>query len=275
MSGKTLAKIMLDIVMTILFVTLIYAYDTGLVFHEIVGLSIFALFVSHILLNWLWIKNVTKNLFSTKLKTSAKLKYVLNVTMFLIIVTTIISGVFISQVIFPSLGSSLGNNLLLLVHKWTSYLCLGLFGLHIVLHGRYLLVSIRKILANLPESNVGKASLRLGATALIVVVIYSRGISIATKNGNNQSSIYSAQIASSSQTTTTIKGRADSSSNQVYENNTNDGGETISLSDYLGSMHCTACPKHCSLLTPQCRKADPQIRTAKISYQEQYGKTTS
>lgn len=275
MSGKTLTKILLDIIMFILFVTLIYAYETGLVFHEIAGLSIFALFVSHIFLNWSWVKNVTKNLFNTKLKTSAKLKYALNVTMFLIIATTIMTGIFISQVIFPSLGASLGNNLFLLLHKWSSYLCLGLFALHIVLHGRYLVVSVRKIMANIQESNVGKISLRVGATALIVVVLYSRAISIATKNVNDQSSIYATQIASSTQTTTTIQGRANSSSNQVYENNTNDGGETLSLSDYLESMHCTACPKYCSLLTPKCRKADPQISTAKISYQEQYGKTTS
>jgi len=134
MNPKTLTKIMLDIVMTILFVSLIYAYDTGLVFHEIVGLSISALFTSHILLNWSWVKNISKNLFNTRLKTSAKLKYALNMTTFLVIATVIITGIFISQVIFPSLVSLLGNKLLVLVHTMTSYLCLGLFGVHIESH---------------------------------------------------------------------------------------------------------------------------------------------
>jgi len=100
---------MLDVAMTILFVTLIYAYDTGLVFHEIVGLSISALFASHILLNWSWVKNITKNLFNRRLKVSAKLKYALNATTFLTVATVIITGILISKVIFPSLGSLVGN----------------------------------------------------------------------------------------------------------------------------------------------------------------------
>ena len=270
MSGKTLTKIALDIVMTILFVTLIKAHETGLAFHEIVGLSIFALFTSHILLNWSWVKNITKNLFHRKLKTSAKLKYALNMTLFLLIATIIITGILISQVVFPSIGSSLDTKLLLMIHILTSYLCLGLFVLHIGLHRRYLIESVRKILANLQERNARKTFLRLGAAALIVVVLYSRIISLATRN-ENQANLYGAQIASSSQTTTAIKGRDESSHNQVYENNTNAVGETITLSNYLGNLHCTVCPKHCSLLSPQCGRADPQIRTAKIKYQKLYG----
>jgi len=275
MNEKTLIKIMLDIVMTILFVSLIYAYDTGLVFHEIVGLSISALFATHIVLNWLWVKNVTRNLFNKRLTASAKLKYALNVTTFLVLATVIITGIFISQVIFPSLGSMLGNKVLLLIHTWTSYLCLGLFGLHIALHGRYLLESGRKMLVNFHESKVRKTFLRLAASALIIGVLYSRVIAIETENVNNQSRIYGNQLVSSSQTTTAIKGRDDRSSNQVYENNAKVDGEAITLSDYLGSMHCTTCHRNCSLLTPQCGKADRQIKSAKITYQEQYGDTAS
>jgi len=274
MGGRTLTKLMLDIVMTILFVTLINAHDTGLVYHEIVGLSIFALFASHALLNWSWVKNITKNLFSRKLKTLAKFKYALNMTMFLLTATIIITGILNSQVVFPSIGSSLGNRLLLLVHIWASYLCLGLFGLHIVLHRRYLVESVRKVLANLKSSPVRKTFLRLSAAALMIVVLYSRVISIATRNENTQASLYGTQVASSSQSTTTIKGRSDSSNNPVYENNNNDIGETIRFPNYLGNLHCTACPKHCSLLRPQCGRADPQIRTAKIKYQELYGTTS-
>jgi len=276
MNDKALTKIMLDIVMAILFVTLIFAHETGLVFHEIAGLSIFALFTSHVLLNWSWVKNVTKNLFSGKLKTSFTLRYALNVTMLLTIAAITITGILVSQVVFPSLGSSLGSKLLVSVHKWTSYLGLGLFGVHIVLHGHYLLESVRRIFANLRESNVRKTFVRLGATAVIVVVLYSRVISIATNNVNNQSTQYATQISSSSQTSTTLKGRHNSTKNiQVYAEATTDVGDTMSLSDYLGDMHCTACHKNCSLISPQCGKADRQIKAAKISYQELYSNTAS
>ncbi|MCO5384876.1 MAG: DUF4405 domain-containing protein [Desulfosporosinus sp.] len=275
MNDKTLTKIMLDIVMAILFVTLIFAHKTGLVFHEIVGLSIFALFASHVLLNWSWVKNVTKNLFNRKLKTSAKLRYALNVTMFLTIATITITGILVSQVVFPSLGSSLGSKLLVLVHTWMTYLGLGLFGLHIVLHGHYLMESVRRIFANLRKSNARETFVRLGIIAAIVIVLYSRVISIATNNVNSQSTQYATQITSSSQTTSTLTGRENSTNIQVYAETTTDVGDTMSLSDYLGDMHCTACHKNCSLLSPQCGKADRQIKAAKITYQELYSNTSS
>ncbi|HEY8911316.1 MAG TPA: DUF4405 domain-containing protein [Desulfosporosinus sp.] len=274
MNGKILTKIMLDLIMTILFVALIDAYGTGLVFHEIAGLSIVALFASHILLNWSWVKNVTRNLFSRRLKTSSRLTYALNVAMLLTVATTIITGILISKVVFPSMGFSLYRPVVL-AHKWTSYFCLGLFGYHIALHRRYLVQSVRKIWANRQESNVGKTCVRLGATAFILVILYSRVFSIATRSENNLGSIYPSQIASSTQTTTSIEGRDDGSTNQVYDPSPKGGGETVGLSNYLGSMHCTACPKHCSLLSPQCGRANPQIKSAKIQYQALYGNTSS
>jgi len=61
-----------------------------------------------------------------------------------------------------------------------------------------------------------------------------RVISIETKNVNTQARINDYQIASSSQSTTTIKGREDSSGTQAYENNTNDDGQTKS---YMATQH--------------------------------------
>ncbi|MDO0822419.1 DUF4405 domain-containing protein [Desulfosporosinus nitroreducens] len=123
--------------------------------------------------------------------------------MFLTIATITITGVLVSQVVFPSLGSKL----LVLVHTWTTYLGLGLFGLHIVLHGHYLMESVRRIFANLRKSNARETFVRLGTIAAIVIVLYSRVISIATNNVNSQSTQYATQIASSSQTTPTLTGR--------------------------------------------------------------------
>ena len=275
MNDKTLTKIILDIVMTILFASLIFADETGLVFHEIAGLSISVLFAGHVLLNWSWVKSVTKNLFSEKLKTSSEFRYALNVTMFLTIAAITITGIIVSQIVFPSLGFSLGSNQLVLVHKWTSYLGLGLIGLHVILHGHYLVESVYRILANLRERNVRKTLVRLGATAVIVVVLYSRVTSIATNNVDSRTNQYATQIASSSQKTTTLKVKDNSTNSQVYAETTTDVGDTMSLSDYLGDMHCTACHKNCSLLSPQCGKADRQIKAAKSSYQELYSNTSS
>lgn len=291
MNSKILTKIMLNIVMVILYISLIYAYETGLAYHEIVGLSIFALFSIHCLLNGAWIKNLTRNLFNPKLKTSVKLKYALNMSLFLCIATVTVTGVLLSQVVFPSLGTSFSNATLIFVHKWLSYLCLGLFGLHIALHGRYLLESFRKISANLRESNVRRTILQLGATALIVGIVYSRVITTVQGAEDIQATIYATKNASVAQATTVTNSDLSSSNTEVnvntsYANNVSSSISTVetndtstdppmTLTEYLSGLHCTACHKNCTLARPQCGKADPEIREAKAEYQELYGTTAS
>ncbi|MHB8072256.1 DUF4405 domain-containing protein [Desulfosporosinus fructosivorans] len=168
MKNKTPIKIILDIIMTIMFLFLLDAPGTGLIFHEIAGLSILAFITIHILLNWSWVKTITKNLRKTKLK--PKLMYGLNAALFLGISIITITGILISQLILPS-GSQRNQFLLIAVHRWVSYACLGLFTLHIVLHRKYILVSMRNMLSKHEEYKLGKAITTLGATALIIGVL--------------------------------------------------------------------------------------------------------
>lgn len=298
MNSKTIVKIMLDFVMTILFVTLIDAYGTGLVYHEIAGLSIFFLFLFHIILNWSWVKYVTKSLFSKKLKASFKLKYLLNFTLVVGITTIVISGIFISQVTFPFLADS-DNRLLIAVHKWSSYICLGLFGIHIALHWQYLVCSIRYIFSHFHVNSVRKTILRFGAATLIVGIVYSGMISSLSKDLENEITQNKLSIdesygdvPSDKEIRSRGKNRFDekhysesTEQDSFYErsdsgesdNNSNledpqDTGETISINEFLSKMYCTACPKNCLLISPRCGKAEPQIQAAKAEYQQLYKK---
>ncbi len=47
--------------------------------------------------------------------------------------------------------------------------------------------------------------------------------------------------------------------------------EQISLEEYLGSLHCTACPKHCLLSNPRCGKGEVQAEKATEKYYSIYG----
>ena len=277
MSSKTTTKITLDIIMTVLFVILLYAYDTGLAFHEITGLAIFALFMFHIILNWSWVKNVTRNLFNTRMKTKPKLMYALNVTLLIGVSTIIITGMLISKVIF-GFGLNGSNHVLIAVHKWFSYACLGLFAIHMALNWRYILVSIREIFG----SRLRKSLEALGAAALVIVALYSLVISSSDKVTQQAK----AQKSSPPETTTTRK--IDSGQNgEVYKsksteqqdytisNNTQDAKAAVSLSAYLGKMFCTGCDKHCPLLSLKCDKGNSQLQAAKIQYQKLYGEAAS
>lgn len=47
--------------------------------------------------------------------------------------------------------------------------------------------------------------------------------------------------------------------------------EKISLEEYLGSLHCTACPKHCLLSNPRCGRGEVQAEKATEQYYSIYG----
>ncbi|MCG1025129.1 MULTISPECIES: cytochrome b/b6 domain-containing protein [Dehalobacter] len=305
MSSKLVTKIVLDIAMSILFVFLLDAFGTGLTFHEIAGLFIFALFSIHILLNWSWVKNTTLNLLQSKLKNrtavSVKMKYALNFAIFISISIIVTTGVLISKVLFPS--DTIYGEWIYLVHKWTSYICLGFLITHLAIHASYFVKSVGRIIINLKERNVRKTLVRLGAACLLVVMLYTRVLSTVSASDENQlGKITETQITTSPSTS---QNRTDSPTESQYNENitysegsgsdnddsedadtivsANDSAtdatvgdttgpeEKISFDEYLSQLHCNGCHKNCSLLYPQCDKAQGEIRAAEQDYQELYG----
>ncbi len=182
MKDKTLTKIILDIIMTVLFLILVDPKNTGMTFHEIAGLIMASLFIFHIFLNWSWIKKVSKNLFNPKMNTKPKLFYLLNTVSFISILTIIITGIEISKVLFVS--DSVGiNGGFVFVHKWAAYICLGLFGVHIVLHWRFIVNALSKLFTPLKSPVLGKVAMGMGVVVITVGLLYTQ---IAeSKNGKD------------------------------------------------------------------------------------------
>jgi hypothetical protein len=259
MNKKLVTKILLDITMLVLFITLINAKGTSLSYHEIVGLGIFGLFSAHIALNWVWVKNITKNLFNPKIKSKIKWMYVLNTTLFLSIIIILLTGIAISEVIF-GLGSSESPEILYTVHKVASYFCLAIFNIHITLHWKYLMSSLKMIFFN-PNGNKAVIAIkRIGATAMIFFIIYK----IAFPNSNNseaETALANSNSSYKSSTKSTLQDSQTSSSN------------AITLDDYLNNLFCTACHKQCPLTNPRCGKGNRQAQNATLKYQNLYGKS--
>jgi|GEM_PF-907484 len=219
MSSKLVTKIILDIAMSIFFVFLLDAFGTGLAFHEIAGLFIFALFGIHILLNWSWVKNTTLNLLQNKLKNrtavSVKMKYALNLAIFISISIIVTTGVLISKVLFPS--DTIHGEWIYLVHKWTSYVCLGFLITHLAIHASYFVKSVGRIIINLKERNVRKTLVRLGAACLLVIMLYTRVLStVSTSDESQLSKIAETQITTSQSTS---KNRTEPAAENYYNEN--------------------------------------------------------
>ncbi|MEN6350873.1 MAG: DUF4405 domain-containing protein [Syntrophomonas sp.] len=281
MNFKTSLKLFLDIMLTILFLILIDPKNTGFSFHEIAGLSIAALFSVHVVLNWKWVKSISKNLFSSKLKARPKLYYILNLISLVSVATIIFTGIEISRVLFASDGGT-ANHTYVLVHKWVSYFCLGLFGIHAALHWRFILNTARKWVDSLVKPGVFRPVLGLSSVVLVLGLVYSGIVANASEYTAAESrkeppglpsTVY--QSSPSMPSSSSLSGQSPTPSSQTVNNsssvNTQGPNSAVTLSEFLGNMFCSGCSKHCCLLSPQCAKGVQQVESAKIQYEQKYG----
>lgn len=138
-------KLGLDIFIIIIFALL---YNTrvfgGLAFHEIMGLGIGALFLVHILLNLQWVIKVTQRLFDRTLPRKTRIGCVLNILLLVSMAFTIVSGLMISKVLFPGFGF-VNQRAFQELHIDGSYLTLVIVGVHVGLHGQWIMCLMKKI----------------------------------------------------------------------------------------------------------------------------------
>ena len=123
-------KMILDIIMTVLFISLMKISFTGLELHKIIGLGIFVLFLAHNLLNYKWIAGISKNILAGKVKGKSKFMFILNITLLFITGFIVISGIVISRN-----STEVWSNL----HHFAAYSGLILISVHIGLHWQMIL----------------------------------------------------------------------------------------------------------------------------------------
>jgi hypothetical protein len=115
----------------------------GLPFHEWAGLIIGICFILHKILNFGWIKTVTLNIFR-KCPGKSRVNYVLDLLLFAGITLMILSGIAISRTIDFSWLNLDGLRIFWRVmHTSSSYITLGLFGIHLGLHWNWVLRTLK------------------------------------------------------------------------------------------------------------------------------------
>ncbi|XJZ26541.1 DUF4405 domain-containing protein [Bacillota bacterium Lsc_1132] len=140
-------KFALDLLMGVTFVLLFNKrVIAGLTFHEIAGVVIGVAFITHILLNASWVKNVTLKIFNRKLPAKTRFSYLLNLLLLMMMTFIIISGIFISRVLFPNI--TIGNERWFqMTHISVSFLTLILVGVHVGLHWKWVMNVWNRMLA--------------------------------------------------------------------------------------------------------------------------------
>lgn len=168
MKKSMYVKFGLDIIMAVTFVLFFNKRVLGgLAFHEIAGIAIAAIFFTHVLLNWTWVKKVTVQLFDRKLSFKIKLGYILNVLLLILMGFIIISGILISKVVFPNID--IGNNRWFEIsHITISFLVLILVAVHVGLHWNWIINVFKKVFSIKAPKPLFRLLVKFVAVALLV-----------------------------------------------------------------------------------------------------------
>ena len=135
-------------------VVLLFAYivlqepgnATGFIWHEWVGLAFIPLFVIHIVLSWSWI-TATWGRIGTDPAPRARINFLLNVSLFVMMTVVVVTGLVISQYALPLLGiTSHGSQRWEQLHNFSSSLITIVVALHLALNWSWIKRAMRRYL---------------------------------------------------------------------------------------------------------------------------------
>ncbi len=175
--------ICLDTALLIIFILLLSPRMTGLPLHEILGVIFFIPIVIHLLIAWPWIQNATRKFFKTASRRT-RFNFFLNTFLFILVITALVSGFFISQVVLPYFGiKTINDRSWRAAHNLPLNFTVLFAGLHIAVNWGWIVAAFKKRL-NVSKQGYEVFSLqtrsillRIGililATGLISIVLYS------------------------------------------------------------------------------------------------------
>lgn len=173
MKPKNYFKYLLDLFMGVVFALLFnHRVLGGLAFHEIAGLAIGFAILLHIIFNAKWVSKVTCAIFSKKINARTRIGYLLNLLLLLDLAVIIISGISISRVVFPNVNLQSGffNKS---THTAASYMGLGLIGIHLGLHWRWVMNGTKQIVKLRSVSKAVGYAARVAAVLIFAFGLYS------------------------------------------------------------------------------------------------------
>lgn len=147
MSKTNRTKLLLDISTFVAFLVAMDPRTSGIAIHEWLTIALGATVIVHLLLNWSWIVEVTKRLFTKgKGLNGARTNYILNWLLFIDGILIMLSGIMISEAVVPSLGLTLPMNFAWRsLHEVSTNVSLFLMGLHITLHWNWIVSTVKRL----------------------------------------------------------------------------------------------------------------------------------
>lgn len=130
MNTKLRIKILIDVSMTVLLMFLMSYMLAGPEIHEWMGSVLFLLFIAHHLLNLQW----HKNLFRGKYTAYRTISLIIDVLIFIGMLTSMVTGIILSRYVFSWLNVTAGISLARRLHMLAAYWNYVLLSIHLGLH---------------------------------------------------------------------------------------------------------------------------------------------
>ena len=133
-SSRRKLIICLDTSLLIILILLLSPRMTGLPLHEVLGFIFLVPLMIHLLIAWPWIQSTAKKFFKTASKRT-QINFILNTILFILVITELVSGFTISQVLLVKLGfKTINDRTWRSVHNLTLNYTVLFAGLHIAIN---------------------------------------------------------------------------------------------------------------------------------------------
>ena len=143
MGNKNMLKLTLDILMTLLLIMLYNSHIITVGFHEISGLILMVLFTIHCLLNRKWITSITPKWLKKGLAPHIRIGYLVDALLLISFLMVTISGIKVSQVLFPALAAPKDSSWRW-IHHFSAALALIFTGIHLGLHWGFISSMVKR-----------------------------------------------------------------------------------------------------------------------------------
>ena len=116
---------------------------TGFEWHEWIGLAFIPLFILHIVLSWSWVATTWGRVWTGRTP-RARINFLLNVSLFVMMTIVIVSGLVISEYALPAAGvATRGTQRWEQFHNFTSSLITPVIALHLALNWSWIKRTLR------------------------------------------------------------------------------------------------------------------------------------
>lgn len=117
---------------------------SGTAVHEWLSIAFGAAIITHLLLHWQWLVEVTKRFF-TRTQWSARINYLLNTLLFIAMTIVIFTGLMISEVALPVFGVHMASGGVWRgLHETSANVVVIIVGLHIALHWQWIVNTVKR-----------------------------------------------------------------------------------------------------------------------------------